>query len=44
MNAFIRLVTILFLAVAFFGLLLHPSLLSSTFQGTTSVIKQVQAG
>lgn len=44
MSGVIKIFTILFVVVAFFGLLLHPGLLGTTFQGTTSLVKQVQAG
>jgi len=44
MNGAIKILTIIFVSVAFFGILLHPGLIHTSTAGLTSVIKQVQAG
>lgn len=44
MNGLLKIITALFVVVAFFGLLIHPQLLTSSLSGTTSLVKQVQKG
>lgn len=44
MNSAIKIFTLLILAVIVFGFLMHPALLHTGLSGTTSIIKQVQAG
>jgi hypothetical protein len=43
-NGALRLVTMFFLIVAFFGILAHPNFLSSSTNAVTSITRQVQAG
>lgn len=44
MGGIIKIITLLFVLVAFFGILTHPSFLSSSLNGTKSIIGQVQKG
>jgi hypothetical protein len=43
-NTILRLVTIFFVLVAFFGILAHPNFLTSSTNAVTSITKTVQAG
>jgi hypothetical protein len=43
-NGVIKILTLIFVVAAFFGVLLHPAAIGSTTTGLTSVVKQVQAG
>lgn len=44
MNGILKIVTLLFVLIAFFGILTHPNFLSSSTHAVTSITKQVQAG
>lgn len=44
MNGILRIATLFFVIVAFFGILTHPQFLSSSTNAVTSITKQVQAG
>lgn len=44
MGGILKIVTLLFVLIAFFGILAHPQFLSSSTNAVTSITKQVQAG
>lgn len=44
MNGILKIVTALFVLVAFFGILAHPNFLSSSTSGVTNIIGAVQKG
>jgi len=44
MNSVLKIITALFVLVAFFGILAHPGFLSSSTSGISNIIGQVQKG